>query len=158
MKREGGGGESPDSVDDIIKETDHLSYLIGQMLALARADVSESPFASGDIDLSSLAGDVVREAQVLAATPSGWRNARLPDQQVVLRCGAREIQVAYRRLRDGRFRLADGTHARIHAFGPDAIDVEIDARRTRARVTRHGDRLTLHTSHGDVELIVAPRF
>ena len=63
-----------------------------------------------------------------------------------------------RRLRDGRFRLADGTHARIHAFGPDAIDVEIDARRSRVRVTRHGDRLTLHTSHGDVELIVAPRF
>jgi propionyl-CoA carboxylase alpha chain len=98
------------------------------------------------------------DARALTATPSGWRNARLPDQEVVLRCGTREIQVAYRRLRDGRFRLADGTHARIHAFGPDAIDVEIDARRSRVRVTRHGDRLTLHTSHGDVELIVAPRF
>ncbi len=65
LKREG-AGESAESVDDIIKETDHLSYLIGQMLTLARADVRESPFASEDVDLSHLAGDVVREAQVLA--------------------------------------------------------------------------------------------
>ncbi|MCH7809493.1 MAG: HAMP domain-containing histidine kinase [Chloroflexi bacterium] len=65
LKREG-AGESAESVDDIIKETDHLNYLIGQMLALARADVHESPFASEDVDLSHLAGDVVREAQVLA--------------------------------------------------------------------------------------------
>ena len=65
VKREG-AGESAESVDDIIKETDHLNYLIGQMLALARADVRESPFASEDVDLSHLAGDVVREAQVLA--------------------------------------------------------------------------------------------
>ncbi len=65
LKREG-AGESAESVDDIIKETDHLNYLIGQMLTLARADVHESPFASEDVDLSSLAGDVVREAQVLA--------------------------------------------------------------------------------------------
>ncbi|MCH7616406.1 MAG: ATP-binding protein [Chloroflexi bacterium] len=65
MKREG-AGESAESVDDIIKEADHLNYLIGQMLTLARADVSEAPFASEDVDLSHLAGDVVREAQVLA--------------------------------------------------------------------------------------------
>ncbi len=65
LKREGAGGTA-ESVDDIIKETDHLNYLIGQMLTLAHADVRESPFASEDVDLSSLAGDVVREAQVLA--------------------------------------------------------------------------------------------
>lgn len=65
MKREG-AGESAESVDDIIKETDHLSYLVGQMLTLARADVRESPFLSEDVDLSRLAGDIVREAQVLA--------------------------------------------------------------------------------------------
>ena len=65
LRREG-AGESAESVDDIIKETDHLNYLIGQMLALARADVHESPFASEDVDLAHLAGDVVREAQVLA--------------------------------------------------------------------------------------------
>ena len=65
MKR-GGAGESAESVDDIIKEADHLNYLIGQMLTLARTDVSEAPFANEDVDLSHLAADVVREAQVLA--------------------------------------------------------------------------------------------
>ncbi|MCH8051072.1 MAG: hypothetical protein IIC86_03530 [Chloroflexi bacterium] len=65
MKREG-AGESAESVDDIIKETDHLNYLIGQMLTLARTDAGKAPFASEDVDLSSLVADVVREAQVLA--------------------------------------------------------------------------------------------
>ncbi len=69
MKREGAGGAA-ESVDDIIKETDHLGYLVGQMLALARADASESPFAREDVNLSQLAADVVREAQVLAREKS----------------------------------------------------------------------------------------
>jgi propionyl-CoA carboxylase alpha chain len=98
------------------------------------------------------------EAQVLAATPSGWHNARLPDQRVVLRCDEREIAVRYRRLRDGRFRLADGTHARIHAWSPDAIDVEVDSRRSEARITRVGDKITLHGPRGNLELVVQPRF
>ena len=98
------------------------------------------------------------EAGVLAATPSGWRNARLPDQRVVFRCGEREIDVRYRRLRDGRFRLADGVHARIHSWSPDAIDVEVDSRRSRSRISRAGDRITLQGPRGDVELVREPRF
>ncbi len=66
MKREA-AGESAESVDDIIKEADHLNYLIGQMLTLARAGGRESPFTREDVDLSHLAGDIVREAQVLAS-------------------------------------------------------------------------------------------
>ena len=65
MKREG-AGENAESVDDIIKEADHLNYLIGQMLTLARAGGRESPFTREDVDLSHVAGDIVREAQVLA--------------------------------------------------------------------------------------------
>ncbi len=53
MKREA-AGEKAESVDDIIKEADHLNYLVGQMLTLARADVREAPFASEDVDLSHL--------------------------------------------------------------------------------------------------------
>ena len=95
---------------------------------------------------------------MLAATPSGWRNARLPEQQVVLRARERELRVGYRRQRDGRFRLSDGTHARIHAWSPDGIDVEVDGRRSCARVTRSGDRLFVHGPRGDLELAVRPRF
>jgi propionyl-CoA carboxylase alpha chain len=97
-------------------------------------------------------------AGALASAPSGWRNARLPDQRLTLAFGEREIEVAYRRLRDGCFRLGDGSLARIHAFSPDAIDVEIDGRRQRSRVTRSGDRIVIQGRHGDLELAVRPRF
>jgi len=105
-----------------------------------------------------LQGENRDRATVWREAPSGWRNARLPDQRVVLRHGDDAVLVAYRRLRDGRFRFADGTHARVHAWSHDAIDVEVDSRRVRARVTRAGDRLHVHGSRGDVALTVEPRF
>jgi len=97
-------------------------------------------------------------AQTLAEISSGWRNARLPDQQVVFTHAGGETSVSYRSLRDGRFRLADGQHARIHSWSPGAIDVEIGGRRCRARVTRDGDRIVLHGPRGNLELGLQPRF
>ncbi len=97
-------------------------------------------------------------AQVLAHAPSGWRNARLPDQKLVLDHGDASVTVTYRRLRDGRFRFGDGAMARIHAWDHDAIDVEIDGRRARARVTRAGDRLIVQTPRGDRVFHERPRF
>jgi propionyl-CoA carboxylase alpha chain len=98
------------------------------------------------------------EAGVLADAPSGWRNARLPDQQVVWMHDGGELAVSYRTLRDGRFRLGDGTLARIHAWSDAGIDVEIDGRRARAQITRAGDRVFVHGAHGDLELVLQPRF
>jgi propionyl-CoA carboxylase alpha chain len=98
------------------------------------------------------------DAGVLTSTPSGWRNARMPDQRVAFVHRGVDIAVSYSALRDGRFRLGDGRHARIHAWSPDAIDAEIEGRRARARVTRYGDRLLVNGSRGDVELAIAPRF
>ncbi|NRA00666.1 MAG: ATP-grasp domain-containing protein [Myxococcales bacterium] len=97
-------------------------------------------------------------AQVLASAPSGWRNARLPDQKLVLDHGETSDTVLYRSLRDGRFRFADGTTAFIHSWGEDAIDVEIGGRRTRARVTRVGDQLIVHGPSGDLLFRERPRF
>jgi len=97
-------------------------------------------------------------AQVLASIPSGWRNARMPDQRAVFARGGAEIAVSYRSLRDGRFRFGDGKHARVHAWSREAIDAEIDGRRTRARVTHHGDRVVVAGARGDVELAIVPRF
>jgi propionyl-CoA carboxylase alpha chain len=98
------------------------------------------------------------EAGVLAASPSGWRNARMPDERATLACGEREVEVRYRRQRDGSFRFGDGGVARVHAWSPGAIDVEIDGRRRRSRVTRAADRLVIQGRRGDVELVVRPRF
>jgi propionyl-CoA carboxylase alpha chain len=98
------------------------------------------------------------EATVLAGVPSGWRSARLPDQEVVFARGEQEFVVTYRSQRDGRFRLGDGTYARVHAWSQDGIDVEIDGRRSAARVTRNGDCIVVHSPRGDIELMVQPRF
>jgi propionyl-CoA carboxylase alpha chain len=98
------------------------------------------------------------DAPVLAGIPSGWRNARMPDQRVVLAHGSAEIAVSYRALRDGRLQLGDGVHARVHAWSRDAIDAEIHGRRTRARITPHGDRVLVGGPRGDVDFAIAPRF
>ncbi len=98
------------------------------------------------------------EAGALAAAPSGWRNARLPNQRVAFSHGTGEVSVAYHTLRDGRFRFGDGTHARIHNWSADGIDVEIDSRRSRAQISRDGARLVVHGPGGDVELALQPRF
>jgi propionyl-CoA carboxylase alpha chain len=98
------------------------------------------------------------EAQVLAQVPSGWRNARLPDPWVDLVCGEHMRSVRYRALRDGRFRLDDGSTAKVHAWSRDGIDVEIAGWRHRARITRAGDRLLVQIPGGSVDLVLKPRF
>jgi propionyl-CoA carboxylase alpha chain len=97
-------------------------------------------------------------ATVLRTAPSGWRNARLPDQKLVLDHGEESVTVLYHSLRDGRFRFADGATAHIHAWNEDGIDVEIAGRRTRARVTRSRDQLIVQGPDGDLAFTERPRF
>jgi len=97
-------------------------------------------------------------APVLTSTPSGWRNARMPAQRLTLRMGDEDIEVAYRSQRDGSFLFDDGTEARIHAWLPDRIDVEVDGRRSRSRVTRAGTLLVVQGPRGDVCFEERPRF
>jgi len=103
-------------------------------------------------------GENRARAGALAFAPSGWRNARLPDQELVLDAGEESVAVRYRALRDGRFRFADGATARLHALEGGAIDVEIDGRRSRARITRAGDHLIVSAGEGDVVFTQRPRF
>ena len=97
-------------------------------------------------------------ATALAAAPSGWRNARLPDQELALCFRDEELAVRYRRLRDGRFRFEDGAQARLHAWSAVGVDAEIDGRRSRARITRAGDQLVVETPRGDLVFEELPRF
>ncbi|MDT0277094.1 acetyl/propionyl/methylcrotonyl-CoA carboxylase subunit alpha [Blastococcus goldschmidtiae] len=98
------------------------------------------------------------EARVLRTVPTGWRNARLPDTTVRLRHRDDEVEVRYRSRRDGTFTVREVGEARVHAWSPDGIDVEIGGRRTRHAVTADGDRLYLQTPRSTVELAVVPRF
>ena len=98
------------------------------------------------------------EARVLQSIPSGWRNGRMPPERVKLAWDDREIEVRYRRVRDGSFVFSDETQARIHSWTPRSIDVEIGGRRQEVLVTRAEDRLVVQDPHGDVEFRVMPRF
>ncbi len=57
----------PQYLDDIIQETDRLSYLVGQMLTLARADSGGASFEREPVDMSALAEDITRRMKLLAA-------------------------------------------------------------------------------------------
>jgi propionyl-CoA carboxylase alpha chain len=98
------------------------------------------------------------EAPVLGGLPSGWRNARLPAQQVGLRSGEETIEVGYRARRDGSFAVGDGGTAVVHRWSPEDIDVEIDGRRARRRITADGNRLHVQTMRGTITLEIVPRF
>jgi propionyl-CoA carboxylase alpha chain len=96
-------------------------------------------------------------ATVLQTMPSGWRNARLPNQSVRLAWGEREVEVRYHRNRDGSFTVGEGV-ARVHAWSPQEIDVEVDGRRFRSRVTQAGEHLYVQAARGTVDFHVVPRF
>jgi propionyl-CoA carboxylase alpha chain len=98
------------------------------------------------------------EATVLASIPSGWRNARLPAQEVVLRWGDHETTVRYRARRDGTFQVGDDGSAIVHAWTPCSLDVEVDGERTTAHVTLDGDALHLSIGTSTASLQVVPRF
>lgn len=98
------------------------------------------------------------EARILASTPSGWRNARMPFERVGLSFRDRDLLVRYRSTRDGSFEFEGGASARIHSWTDEGIDIEIDGRRQHARVTRTGNRLIVQSPTSDVEFLLVPRF
>ncbi|MGH9020546.1 MAG: biotin carboxylase N-terminal domain-containing protein [Acidimicrobiales bacterium] len=97
-------------------------------------------------------------APVLAGLPSGWRNARLPRPRLSLGHRGTTLDVDYALRRDGDVDVGDASRARVFAWSPTAIDVEVDGRRTASRVTRAGDVLFVQCARGTVDFEVAPRF
>ncbi len=108
-----------------------------------------------------LQGENRAQAPVLSTVPSGWRNGRLPAQQVSLAHGDDVIDVRYQSRRDGSFDLGDrgdGGTAHVHRWSPAEIDAEIDGRRTTTQVTRAGDRLYVQAVRGTIAFDIVPRF
>jgi len=105
-----------------------------------------------------LQGEHRDRARVLASVPSGWRNARLPRQSVTLRLGERSLRVEYRARRDGAFDVGASGVARIHRWSEHEIDMEMDGRRARARITRAGERLYVQTRRGTAALEIEAHF
>jgi propionyl-CoA carboxylase alpha chain len=97
-------------------------------------------------------------ASVMATIPSGWRNTRLPFQQVRLSVAGERIAVRYQAQRDGTFMLDDGRVARVHAWSETGLDVDIDGRRSAHRITFVDVGLHVQVSTGTVSFEVVPRF
>ncbi len=100
-------------------------------------------------------------ARVLKSTPSGWRLSVMPLEQISYAIGDDIIAVAYRRRRDGKFRMViDETEYLVRAYqcGQGRVDMEIDGLRLDVRVEVRGDQWFLHSRSGDLELRELPRY
>jgi propionyl-CoA carboxylase alpha chain len=102
------------------------------------------------------------DAPVLATLPSGWRVGRLPPQRVRLEHRDSVVDVAYEHRGDGQFAVqVDGDEwstARLHGWSPGEIDLELDGRRARHRVTASDGELYVQVPGGTAAFRVVPRF
>ncbi|MDE0607654.1 MAG: ATP-grasp domain-containing protein, partial [Acidimicrobiaceae bacterium] len=100
-------------------------------------------------------------AKVLTSMPSGFRIGRLARERVELRIADAETTVYYSPERHGGFVLGasgdEGT-ARVQSCSDRHIDVEVDSRRRRYSVARHGRNLHLTGAGGGTQIEILPRF
>jgi propionyl-CoA carboxylase alpha chain len=89
----------------------HPSFLAGETTTdfIERAEPGHGAPTDDDLVDAAITGALWLQAEnraaapVLAGIPSGWRNARLPRQQVRLGAGGRTVTVEYASRRDGGF-------------------------------------------------------
>ncbi|MCY3849648.1 MAG: acetyl-CoA carboxylase biotin carboxylase subunit [Acidimicrobiaceae bacterium] len=101
------------------------------------------------------------KASVLTSLPSGFRIGRLARVRVGLRIADTETTVYYSPERCGGFVLGasgDEGAARVRSCSDRHIDVEVDSRRRRYAVARHGDNLYLTGAGGGAQIELLPRF
>ncbi len=98
------------------------------------------------------------QAVVLENMPSGWNNARLPDQRIVFEMDDRLLEIHYKRNRDGSFTVDNLQQAIVHHWCESEVDVEIDGVRTLSSVTMEGDQLLVQCLGGNKLLNIQPRF
>ena len=99
-----------------------------------------------------------KTATVLKNIPSGWHNARLPNQRISFEIDGEEIEIKYKRLRDNSFKTPDGTIAIVHGWSRDSIDIEINGLRYKYNITKDEDLILITHQRGSKVLKVLPRF
>ena len=95
---------------------------------------------------------------VLRSIPSGWRNGRLPAQEVSLLHSGEKITVSYKTKRDGSFVFNNGNTAKIHHWSAEHIEAEIDGERMTSLITEGQGNVHLQTNRGTVSFEILPRF
>ena len=99
-----------------------------------------------------------KNAIVLSSIPSGWRNGRLPAQEVSLLHSGEKITVSYKTKRNGSFVFNNGDTATIHYWSTEKIEAEIDGERMTSLITEGHGKIYLQTSKGTVSFEILPRF
>ena len=99
-----------------------------------------------------------KNAIVLRSIPSGWRNGRLPAQEVSLLHSGEKITVSYKTKRDGSFVFNNGNTAKIHHWSAEHIEAEIDGERMTSMITEGQGNVHLQTNRGTVSFEILPRF
>ena len=99
-----------------------------------------------------------KNAIVLKSIPSGWRNGRLPSQEVSLLYSGEKVTVSYKTKRDGSFVFDNGSTATINHWSEEHIEAEVDAERMTSLITEGKGSIHLQTSQGTVSFEILPRF
>ena len=97
-------------------------------------------------------------ATVLKHIPSGWHNARLPNQKTLFEIDGERMQIQYKRQRDGSFITSTDNKAVIHAWQNNSIDIEIDGLRYQSKISMNDDLLLVQHPKGSKVLTLLPRF
>ena len=99
-----------------------------------------------------------KNAIVLKSIPSGWRNGRLPSQEVSLLYSGEKVTVSYKTKRDGSFVFDNGSTATINHCSAEHIEAEVDDERMTSLITEGKGSIHLQTSQGTVSFEILPRF
>ena len=99
-----------------------------------------------------------KNAIVLKSIPSGWRNGRLPSQEVSLLYSGEKVTVSYKTKRDGSFVFDNGSTATINHCSAEHIEAEVDGERMTSLITEGKESIHLQTSQGTVSFEILPRF
>ena len=97
-------------------------------------------------------------ANILKGMPTGWRNSRLPKQNLKLSYLDKELMISYKSNRDGSFDINENTKARIKEWTSNGIDIEVNNRRFFSKVTQDNDQAVVHGPWGDALFNIIPRF
>ncbi len=98
------------------------------------------------------------QAVVLENMPSGWNNARFPDQRIAFEMDGRLLEINYKSNRDGSFTVDKLQQAIVHHWNESEVDIEIDGVRTLTSITMDGDQLLVQCLGGNKLLTIQPRF
>jgi acyl-CoA carboxylase subunit alpha len=171
--------------DFLVATLRHPAFLAGQtttgFIETAAVPLAREP-SPDELRTAAVAATLAAQARaraaakVLATLPSGWRNSVMPPERAAYRYGPGQLEVGYRRQRDGRFAVTVTGHdlpetvtgdgpggdqpaqVTVHGVAGGWIGFEQDGRRHRRHVLRNGSQVWVQGPDGDVLLTALPRF